>query len=134
LPLIAGRVGIPLSKVAAVATFYKAFSFEPKGKTVLRVCMGTACHVKGANLIKEEAERQLGSRTGQTTPDGEYTLEEVNCVGACAMARVFILEDKYHGKFKAIDLKSLLTKGAAESDVAVTAAQDSHVAGKEGAA
>jgi NADH:ubiquinone oxidoreductase subunit E len=102
---------VPLARVMSVATFYKAFSFEPKGETVVKICMGTACHVKGASLIKEEAERLLGCRCGHTTPDGRYTLEEVNCVGACAMAPVIIENEKYHGKFKAVDLKSLLKTG-----------------------
>jgi NADH-quinone oxidoreductase subunit E len=108
---VAGHCGIPLSRAVSVATFYSAFSFEKKGETVVRVCMGTACHVKGAGLIRQEAEKLLGCSCGQTTADGKYTLEEVNCVGACAMAPLVIVDEQYHGKFKSIDLKKVLSMG-----------------------
>ena len=111
LRLVAGHCGLSLARVVAVATFYKAFTLEPKGETVVRVCMGTACHVKGADLIREEAGRVLGCRCGQTTADGRYTLEEVNCVGACAMAPLVIVNEQYHGKFKAVALRELLKTG-----------------------
>ena len=102
---------VPLARVMSVATFYKTFSFEPKGETVLKVCMGTACHVKGASRLMEEAERLLGCKCGETTPDRKFTLEEVNCVGACAMAPLVIEDEQYHGKFKPVDLKTLLKAG-----------------------
>jgi NADH-quinone oxidoreductase subunit E len=105
---VAAHCGVHLSKVASVATFYTAFSFEKKGQTVIRICLGTACHVKGGSLIKDEAERQLGITAGQTTADGKFTLEVVNCVGACAMAPLVIRNEKYFGKFKAIELRNLL--------------------------
>lgn len=111
LRAVAEYCRVPLARVVSVATFYKAFSFEPKGETVIKVCMGTACHVKGANLLKEEAEKMLGCACGETTRDGKYTLEEVNCVGACAMAPLVIENEQYHGKFKPVDLKSLLKAG-----------------------
>lgn len=108
---VAEYTGVPLSRVTAVATFYSAFSFEPKGETVIKICMGTACHVKGANLIKGEAERKLGIKAGQTTKDGKFTLEVVNCVGACAMAPLVIQNEQYYGKFKPVDLDKLLRTG-----------------------
>jgi NADH-quinone oxidoreductase subunit E len=116
---VAEHVGVPLARVMSVATFYKAFSLTPKGDRTLRICLGTACHVKGAALIREEAERKLGVRPGQTTADGKFTLEVVNCVGACAMAPVVIdgrmqdgqLKEQYHGKFKAVQLDALLRQG-----------------------
>jgi len=111
MQVVAGHCGVPLSKVVSVATFYSAFSFEKKGDIVVKVCMGTACHVKGAALIRNEAERFLGIRTGETTPDGRYSLDEVNCVGACAMAPLVIENERYHGKFRPVDLKKLLKAG-----------------------
>jgi len=111
LQQVADHVAVPLSRVAGVGTFYKAFSFTPKGETTLRVCMGTACHVRGARLILDETERALGIHPGDTTADGRFTLEEVNCVGACAMAPVLIENDAYHGFFKAVEVRKLLQKG-----------------------
>jgi NADH:ubiquinone oxidoreductase subunit E len=111
LEAVAAYCEIPLARVMSVATFYKAFSLEPKGEVVLKVCMGTACHVKGAGLLLDEAERLLGCKCGETTADGKYTLEEVNCVGACAMAPLVIEDEQYHGKFKPVDMKTLLKTG-----------------------
>jgi NADH-quinone oxidoreductase subunit E len=111
---VAQHVNVPLSRVASVGTFYKAFSFTPKGETTVRICMGTACHVRGARLILDEAQRALDVGPGQTTPDGKFTLEEVNCVGACAMAPVVIENETYHGFFKAVDMKKLCDKGASK--------------------
>jgi len=105
---IAAHCSVPLARLMAVATFYKAFSFTPKGDCVIKVCTGTACHVKGAGLIREEAEKKLGIRSGETTADGRYTLELVNCVGACAMAPVVIENEQYHGMFKTVDLDKLI--------------------------
>jgi NADH-quinone oxidoreductase subunit E len=111
LAQVAGHCAVPLSRVYSVATFYTAFSFTKKGDTVCRICMGTACHVKGAQLIREEAEKLLGIGPGQTTGDGKHSLEVVNCVGACAMAPVVIVNEAYHGKFKPVELKKLLGRG-----------------------
>ncbi len=111
LVAVAAHCAVPLARVMSVATFYKAFSLEPKGEKVLKVCMGTACHVKGASQLLDEAERLLGCKCGETTADGRYTLEEVNCVGACAMAPLVIEDEQYHGKFKPVDMKLLLKAG-----------------------
>lgn len=100
LRLVAGRLSVPLSKVASVATFYTAFSLVPKGRQVIRVCMGTACHVRGAALLLDEFQRRLGVEPGGTTPDQEFTLERVNCVGTCAMAPVVMVGDAYHGNMR----------------------------------
>jgi NADH-quinone oxidoreductase subunit E len=89
-------LGVPLSKVYSVATFYNAFSLEPRGEHTCRICMGTACHIKGAPLALEQAETYLKIKPGQTTEDLKFTLEVVNCVGACAMAPVVIIDDKYY--------------------------------------
>jgi NADH-quinone oxidoreductase subunit E len=101
-------LGVPLARVMSVATFYKAFSLKPVGKVVIKVCMGTACHIRGADLLVQEVERQLGIKPGETTEDGMFTLTTVNCVGACAMAPVMIAGTKYHGTAKAADVPAAL--------------------------
>ncbi|MEZ5358812.1 MAG: NADH-quinone oxidoreductase subunit NuoE [Candidatus Zixiibacteriota bacterium] len=103
----AGALDVPLSKVYSVATFYNAFSLKPRGKKVIRICQGTACHIKGADLIQEQIEKGLGLKPGETTKDMEYTLEVVNCVGVCAMAPAVLVNEKMHGNVrceKALDL------------------------------
>ncbi len=109
---VAGGLGLPLSEVYGVASFYRALSLVPRGKTIIKVCQGTACHVRGAQLIQEELERQLDIKAPGTTADFEYTMEIVNCVGACAMAPVVLVDDKYHPGVKPHLAKKLLkTKG-----------------------
>jgi len=88
---------VPISKAFAAATFYKAFSLEPKGDVVIRVCTGTACHIRGAQTLVDEICVALDIRPGGTTKDLKFTLETVNCVGACAMAPVVALNGEYHG-------------------------------------
>ncbi|NIP42800.1 MAG: NAD(P)H-dependent oxidoreductase subunit E [candidate division Zixibacteria bacterium] len=104
----ASALGVPLSRVYSVATFYSAFSLEPRGEHTCRICMGTACHIKGAPMALEQAEDQLGIKAGQTTPDLRFTLEVVNCVGACAMAPVVIIDDRYYGNVRVDKMKRYL--------------------------
>jgi NADH:ubiquinone oxidoreductase subunit E len=94
---VAEALDVPLAKVFSVGTFYKAFSLEPQGRTIVRVCTGTACHIRGAERLIEELERELHVKPGETTEDMGFTLKTVNCVGACAMAPVMIVGEKYHG-------------------------------------
>ena len=98
--LVAKSIGVPFSKAFAVATFYKAFSLEPRGEIVLRICTGTACHIRGAQVLADEASEALGIKPGATTADLKFTLETVNCVGACAMAPVVQAGDRYLGNLK----------------------------------
>jgi NADH-quinone oxidoreductase subunit E len=98
--LVAKSIGVPFSKAFAVATFYKAFSLEPRGEIVLRICTGTACHIRGAQVLADEAIEALGIQPGRTTPDLKFTLETVNCVGACAMAPVVQAGERYLGNLK----------------------------------
>jgi NADH-quinone oxidoreductase subunit E len=91
----AKRLGLPRTQVFGVATFFKAFSLKPRGRQLVHVCMGTACHVRGSQNVLEEVERRLAVKAGDTTPDGEYTLETVNCVGACAMGPVVVKDKEY---------------------------------------
>ena len=95
---VATKLEVPLSRVYAVATFFKAFSLEPRGKNHVCVCMGTACHVRGAPKVLSELERTLGIKAGETDKDLKYTLETVNCVGACALAPVVVANGEYYGK------------------------------------
>jgi len=104
----AAVLNVPLSKVFSVSTFYNAFSLTPRGKTVVRICMGTTCHIRGAGMIRDQLENQLNIKAGETTKDLGFTLEVVNCVGACAMAPVVIVNEKYHGSVKVSQYKKLL--------------------------
>jgi NADH-quinone oxidoreductase subunit E len=96
----AEALDVKLSKVFSVATFYNAFSLNPKGEKVVRICVGTACHIRGAKQIQEQIEHELGIKAGQTSEDMKFTVEVVACVGACAMAPVVIVNEQYHGGVK----------------------------------
>jgi len=91
-------LGIPLSQVYNVATFFKAFSLKPRGKHLINVCLGTACHVRGAVRVLEKLERSLDIKSGETTPDFVFTLETVNCMGACALGPVIKVDGEYFGQ------------------------------------
>ena len=112
LERVAEALDVPLAKVFSVSTFYKAFSLEPQGDTVIKVCMGTACHIRGAGQLVEELERQLGVGAGETTEDMKFTVKTVNCVGACAMAPVLIVGEKYWGSAKSARMARYLAEGA----------------------
>ena len=98
----------PLSQVYSVATFFKAFSLEPRGRYLINVCLGTACHVRGAVKVLEAIERELNIKAGRTTKDLKFTLETVNCVGACALGPIVIVDGEYHGQMKTDRVKALL--------------------------
>ena len=87
---------VPITKIYEIATFYASFSLEPKGKHILCVCTGTACHLKGSNKLIDHITTKKGISSGQTTPDMKLTLETVNCLGACAVAPVIVIDEKYH--------------------------------------
>ena len=99
---------VPLSQVYSVATFFKALSLEPRGRHLINVCLGTACHVRGAVKVLEAMERELAIGSGETTKDLRFTLETVNCVGACALGPVVIVDGEYHGQMKADKVKDVL--------------------------
>jgi NADH-quinone oxidoreductase subunit E len=107
---VARRLDLPLIQVYGVATFFKAFSLKPQGKHKCSVCLGTACHVRGASSILDELERQLGINSGETTEDMQFTLESVNCLGACALGPVAVLDGEYHGQMNAAKAKKMITK------------------------
>ena len=87
----------PVSLFFSLATFYKSFRLQPIGKKHVCVCVGTACHVRGAPKVVDVLERELAVKAGETTPDGNYTLETVNCIGACAMGPLVTVNGEYHG-------------------------------------
>ncbi len=99
---------VPLSRVYSVATFFKAFSLEPRGRHLINVCMGTACHVRGAVKVLEKIEQELGIKTGEATSDLKFTLETVNCVGACALGPMVIIGEDYHGEMTPDAVSSML--------------------------
>jgi len=108
---VADALGVPLAKVFSVSTFYKAFSLEQQGDTIIRVCVGTACHIRGAGQLVEELQRELGIGPDETTEDLKFTVKTVNCVGACAMAPVMIVGESYHGSAKPAKVAKYLGNG-----------------------
>ena len=97
LTYVARKLNIPISHIFSVATFYKAFSLTPRGKYIINVCTGTACHVRGAEKIKETIEGRLHIHEGETTEDLMFTLDTVRCLGCCALGPVITVNEKSHG-------------------------------------
>lgn len=112
--LVCDHLGVPLTQVWSVATFYKAFSLKPQGEHKIRVCQGTACHLKGSHRLVENLSRELGVQAGDTTEDLKFTLETVNCLGACALAPVAVVDEKYYAKVTAQKLDKVIKKVSAE--------------------
>ena len=101
---------IPLTDIYEVATFYKAFSLEPRGKHTIQVCLGTACHVRGGSRVLDYLENRLEVKPGETTGDLSFTLESVNCLGACALGPMMVIDKKYYGKINTKRIESILKK------------------------
>ena len=99
---------MPLIDVYGVATFYKSFSLTPRGRHQVKVCLGTACHVRGANRIGKEIERKLAIGPGETSEDGEFSLETVMCLGCCAIGPVVVIDGKYYGQVTPTKVESIL--------------------------
>ena len=112
------EVKIPLSQIYGVVTFYAQFYLTRRGRNIIRVCRGTACHVRGGSRILEAVEREVGITEGETTPDLEYSLETVACIGACALAPTMVINEKTYGKLtpKKV-MESLSRKGRKEREV-----------------
>jgi len=98
LEAAAEELGLPPARVFSVATFYKSFSLAPRGRHTCTICMGTACHVRGGAAVLEHFERKLGLKAGETSDDGEVSLERVNCLGACALAPLAVVDGRYYGQ------------------------------------
>jgi NADH-quinone oxidoreductase subunit E len=110
LEVVAEKLSMSTSEVFGVATFYNAFSLRPRGKHLVTICMGTACHVRGAPRILEETEKRLKIRAGETSRDMKYTLETVYCLGCCAIGPVFVYDGEYFGQMSATKVESILKK------------------------
>ena len=108
---VAKKMDIPLTQIYGVATFYKSLSLTPQGRHIVTFCMGTACHVRGTDRVLAEVSDLLGIEPGQTTTDGEFTLKVANCLGACAIGPVMVVDGTYYGKMSASKAKKLLVKG-----------------------
>lgn len=118
LILASERLGVPLSQAYAVATFYHAFSLKPKGKHCMHVCMGTACHVRGSPQVLDRIETKLNIKAGETTRDHLFTLETVNCLGACALGPIVVTDGEYSGQMtvqKADQLLKTILKAEAKT-------------------
>lgn len=110
LRIVSDTLGIPLIDIVGVATFYRAFSLEPRGKHLVTVCMGTACHVRGGPKILEEFERKLNILAGETTADRQFSLETVACLGCCAIGPVVVVDGDYHAQTSIRKVGSILKK------------------------
>jgi NADH-quinone oxidoreductase subunit E len=108
LVMVSENLAVPLINVYSVATFYKVFSLEPRGKHIINICVGTACHVRGGRRLVERVEKILHIEVGETTPDMQFTLETVRCLGACALGPVVVLDDDYHGHMSTKKIDALL--------------------------
>ena len=116
LEYLSEKLNIPLSHTYNAATFYNAFSLEPKGRRHISVCTGTACHVRGASAILDKFQRELGIKSGQTTGDMEFSLDQVACLGACALGPIVTVDEEYHGQMELRKVDRILKSLAKEKE------------------
>lgn len=107
---ISERLGVPLSHIYRIATFYKAMSLVPRGRHLIQVCLGTACHVRGGQKILEKVESDLNAKEGGTTSDMKFTVKRVNCLGCCAMGPVMVIDKDYYGWVTTTKVSKILEK------------------------
>src|SRR4030043_824463 len=110
LEKVSKKLKVPLSRIQHIATFYKAFSLVPRGRHEIHVCMGTACHIRGAPRVLDTVQDLTGIRPGETDLDLKFSLETVNCLGCCAMGPVMVVDKKYHGKMAPSKTAEVLKK------------------------
>lgn len=110
LRYVALRMNVPLTRVYSISTFYKAFSLKPRGKHLINVCLGTACHVRGGLKIMERLERELGIKNEETTYDEKFSLKSVRCVGCCGLAPVIMIDNEFHGNLTQEMIPKILAK------------------------
>lgn len=108
LAYLSEKIEIPLSHIYGVATFYSTFSLEPRGKNIISICLGTACHVRGAGKVLERIEDTLHVENGKTTDDGQFTLESVRCIGCCSLGPVVKINEDVYGRIASEDLTQIL--------------------------
>jgi NADH-quinone oxidoreductase subunit E len=110
LGIVANKLKIPLIDVYSVATFYKVFDLKPRGKHLINVCLGTACHVRGSQSVVDEVKRKLSINVGETTEDKQFTLETVRCLGCCAMGPVVVVDNDYYSNMTSKKTDVILNK------------------------
>lgn len=110
LEYLSEKIGIPLSKIYGVATFYSTFSLEPRGRNIISICLGTACHVRGGERIRERIEDALNISDGETTEDKCFTLESVRCIGCCSLGPVVKINEDVHGRISSDQVNKVLSK------------------------
>lgn len=108
LTYLSAKIGIPYSKIYGVATFYSTFSLEPRGRNIISICLGTACHVRGGERVRERIEENLEIKDGETTEDKRYTLESVRCIGCCSLGPVVKINEDMHGRITSDEVKNIL--------------------------
>jgi NADH-quinone oxidoreductase subunit E/NADP-reducing hydrogenase subunit HndA len=108
LHVVSEELNVPMTEIYGVATFYSIFSLKPKGEHVIRVCLGTACYVKGSQLIIDKISQELNVEVGKTTEDGKFTLEATRCLGACGLAPVMTIGEKVYGRLVPEDIPGIL--------------------------
>jgi len=108
LTYLAEKVGVPLSQIYGIATFYATFSLEPRGRNLITVCLGTACHVRGAKRVHEQIQEKLHIHDGQTTGDGRFTLESVRCIGCCSLGPVVKINEDVHARLSPDEATKIL--------------------------
>jgi len=108
LTYLSEKIGVPLSQIYGIATFYATFSLEPRGRNLIMVCLGTACHVRGANRVHERIKEQLHIRDGETTDDGRFTLESVRCIGCCSLGPVVKINEDVHARLSPDEIEKTL--------------------------
>ncbi len=108
LQRVSQRLNVPLSRIQHIVTFYKAFSLIPRGRHEIHICMGTACHVRGAPRVLDTVQDLIGIKPGETDMDLKFSLETVNCLGCCALGPVMEVDGKYHGKIEPAEIEGVL--------------------------
>ena len=121
LAALAEHLGCPEANLYSMATFYKALSLTPKGEHIVKICNGTACHLRGAMNLATELKRDLGIDPGETTEDGKFSVELVNCLGSCALAPVMVVDGTYHNKLRVEQVPGIIESYAAQGAQEVTA-------------
>ena len=107
---ISDQLGVPVSKIYGIATFYSQFTLQPKGKHTIGLCLGTACYVRGSQLVLEELEKNLGISVGQTTSDGLFTLDATRCIGCCGLAPAMMIDNEVYGRLVPSKVAEILKK------------------------
>ena len=108
LKYLATSIGVPLSQIYGVATFYSTFSLKPRGRNIISICLGTACHVRGGERVRERIEESLDLRDGETTEDMRFTLETVRCIGCCSLGPVVKINEDMHGNLSSDQVANII--------------------------